>query len=166
MNEPIINLKDIIGLDTDEIKHLRKDAEYDVGVLEERIMLLDATNKGHDIGYDMAAKRLANEHVRGLLANVLASGQADSAAIKEVRIDLDDLGKTPEVIINTPETFAELREIFGITGTGTIYVCDHYGRYDMLLDGEQRVDESYTNHITELRVSISKRIAKFIKEGK
>ena len=114
----------------------------------------------------MAAKRLANEHVRGLLANVLASGQADSAAIKEVRIDLDDLGKTPEVIINTPKTFAELREIFGITGTGTIYVCDHYGRYDMLLDGEQRVDESYTNHITELRVSIAKRIAKFVKEGK
>ena len=166
MNETIIRLKDIIGLGTDEIERLREDAEYDVGVLEERIMLLDATNKEHDVPYDMAAKRLANEHARGLLANVLAGNQANEAAIKEVVIDINNLDKTPEVIISTPEKFAEFREIFGETGEATMYVCDTHSIYDLLLDGGQRVDESYTDHITEMRVTIAKRIAKFIKEGK
>ena len=162
MNETIIKLKDIIGLGTDEIERLREDAETDVDVLKEHATFFVATRED----YDLAAERLANEHARGVLANVLAGSQANSAAIKEVCIDLSNLGKTPEVIINTPEKFAEVREIFGETGIGTIYVCDHRGRYDMLLDGEQRVDESYADHITEVRVSIAKRIAKFVKEGK
>lgn len=166
MNKTIIKLKDIIGLGTDEIEHLRKDAEYDVGVLKERIMLLDATNNGHDVPYDKAAERLANEHARGLLANVLAGNRTNEAAIEEVVIDINNLDKTPEVVIRTPKKFAEFRELFGETGEATIYVCDAHSCFDLLIDGGQRVDESYTDRITETRVSIAKRIAKFVKEGK
>jgi len=162
MNDAIIKLKGIIGLGTDEIERLREDAECDVDVLKEHVTFFVATRED----YDMAAERLANEHARGVLANVLAGSQANSAAVKEVRIDLKNLDKIPEVIINTPEKFAEVREIFGETGNGSIYVCDPNGRYDTLIDGEQRVDESYVDHTTELRVRIAKRIARFVKEGK
>ena len=114
----------------------------------------------------MAAKRLANEHARGLLANVLAGNHANEAAINEVVIDIEDFDKTPEVIINTPEKFVEFREIFGETGSAFISVRDTHGCCDLMIDGDQRVDESYVNNITEMRVNIAKRIAKFIKEGK
>ena len=166
MNETIIRLKDIIGLGTDEIEHLREEAEWDVGVLKERVAFFAAANNGHDVPYDKAAERLANEHARGLLANVLAGSRTNEAAIKEVVIDINNLDKTPEVVISTPKKFAEFRELFGETGEATIYVCDAHSCYDLLIDGGQRVDEAYVDRITELRVSIAKRIAKFVKEGK
>ena len=166
MNETIIKLKDIIGLGTDEIEHLCEDAQIDIDVLEERVTYFAAASKEHDEIYDMATERLANEHARGLLANVLDGSHANEAAIKEVVIDINNLDKTPEVIINTPEKFSEFRKIFGETGSAFISVRGTHGCCDLMINGDQRVDESYVNTITEMRVNIAKRIAKFIKEGK
>lgn len=161
MNNAIIKLKDIIGLGTDEIERLREDAECDIDVLKQHVTFFTAGRED----YDMAAERLAGERARGLLANAIAGSQANLAAIKEVVIDLKDLDKVPEVVVNTPEKFAEAREIFGESANTGIYICDKTGRYDMVLDAEQRVDDSYVDRITELWVRIAKRLARFVKEG-
>lgn len=165
MNEPI-SIKDYIDLESDEIKGLREDAEYDVDVLEERITLFAPTRKEHDIPYNMAAERLANEHARGVLANILAGSESNSAAVAEVIVDINNLGKTPKVIINTPEKFAEAREVLAGCKTN-IMVNDIDGRLITMIDGNDRVDpyQGSTPYLTEL-CAVRQRIAKFVKEGK
>lgn len=165
MNE-IITIKDYIDLESDEIKGLREDAEYDVGVLKERIMLLDTANKGHDIGYDMAAKRLANEHARGLLANVLAGSEANSAAVDEVIVDINNLDELPKIVIYDPEKFAEAREVLAGCKKN-IMVSDIDGRHITMIDSDDRVDpyQGSNPRLIEL-CAVRQRIAKFIKEGK
>lgn len=161
MNEPI-SIKDYIDIESDEIKGLREDAETDIDVLKQHTTFCTADRED----YDMAAERLANEHARGVLANILAGSEANSAAVAEVIVDINNLGKTPEVIINTPEKFAEAREV--LTGCKTnIMVSDIDGRLITMIDGNDRVDpyQGSNPHLIEL-CAVRQRIAKFIKEGK
>lgn len=166
MNETIIKLKDTIGLGTDEIEHLCEDAQWDVDVLKERVWFFAAAHKGHDVPYDMAATRLANEHARGVLANVLAGSPDNSAAVKEVIVDINNLDKTPKVIINTPAKFAEACEVLAGCKTN-IMVSDIGGRLITMIDSNDRVDQyqGSTPYLIEL-CTVRQRIAKFIKEGK
>ena len=161
MNEPI-SIKDYIDLESDEIKGLREDAETDIDVLKEHVTFFVATRED----YDMAAERLANEHARGVLANILAGSEANSAAVAEVIVDINNLDKTPEIIINTPEKFAEAREVLAGCKTN-IMVSDIGGRLVTMIASDDRVDQYQGSdpYLIEL-CAVRQRIAKFIKEGK
>lgn len=161
MNEPI-SIKDYIDIESDEIKGLREDAETDIDVLKEHVTFFVATRED----YDMAAERLANEHARGVLANILAGSEANSAAVAEVIVDINNLDKTPEIIINTPEKFAEAREVLAGCKTN-IMVSDIGGRLVTMIASDDRVDQYQGSdpYLIEL-CAVRQRIAKFIKEGK
>lgn len=161
MNETI-SIKDYIDLESDEIKGLRENAETDVDVLKEHTTFYTADRED----YDMAAERLANEHARGVLANILAGSEANSAAVEEVIVDINNLDELPKIIICDPEKFTEAREVLAGCKTN-IMVSDIDGRHITMIDSDDRVDpyQGSNPHLIEL-CAVRQRIAKFIKEGK
>ena len=161
MNEHI-SIKDYIDLESDEIKGLREDAETDIDVLKEHVTFFVATRED----YDMAAERLANEHARGVLANILAGSEANSAAVAEVIVDINNLDELPKIVVCDPEKFAEAREVLAGCKTN-IMVSDIGGRLITMIASDDRVDQYQGSdpYLIEL-CAVRQRIAKFIKEGK
>lgn len=161
MNEAI-TIKDFINLESEEIKRLREDAETDVDVLKEYTTFFTADRED----YDLAAERLANEHARGVLANILAGSEANNAAVDEVVVDTKNLDELPRVIIRGPEKFAEAREVLAGC-VADIMVSDADGRHITMIDNTDRVDQYMGSNPRLIELcAVRQRIAKFVKEGK
>ena len=161
MNE-IITIKDYIDLESDGIKGLRENAETDIDVLKEHTTFHTADRED----YDMAAERLANEHARGVLANILAGSEANSAAVDEVIVDINNLDELPKVVVCDPEKFAEAREVLAGCKKN-IMVSDIDGRHITMIDSDDRVDPYQGSNLRLIELcAVRQRIAKFIKEGK